>query len=308
MRLPVGEFDLDSVTFTYGDLLPTFSEAVTNEREYRKRIYRWEGILELIGRYGLPQDWNADGRHGPERYVEAQVWHPIAAATSRRRGPKAILRRRRQDMKVIAINGSPRAQGNCAFILGRLGERLGAKGIDFEAIQVGNKVFRGCMACGECAKRQDGKCAFGSDGLDEAVAAMREADGIVLASPVHYSGVAGTMKAFLDRAFYVAGANGGLFRHKVGAALVTVRRSGGSSALDCLNHYLAYSEMLVATSNYWNIVHGRLPEEVLQDAEGMQTVDLLADDLAWMLTMRESTKEALPGPERIKKVMTNFIR
>jgi multimeric flavodoxin WrbA len=211
-------------------------------------------------------------------------------------------------MKVVAINGSPRPAGNCAMALGRVGERLGGRGIGFEVIQVGDKAMRGCMACGACFKRQDGRCAFGADGLDAAVEAMAAADGIILASPVHYSGVGGTMKSFLDRAFYVAGANGGLFRHKVGAALVAVRRSGGSSALDCLNHYLSYSEMIVATSNYWNIVHGRQVGEMEQDAEGVQTVELLADNLAWILEMREAAKGSVPEPGPVKKVMTSFVR
>jgi multimeric flavodoxin WrbA len=211
-------------------------------------------------------------------------------------------------MKVIAINGSPHSEGNCSHALGRMGKALKEQGIGFETILVGDKAMRGCTACGVCAKRGNGTCAFGSDGLDEAVAAMREADGIVLASPVHYSGVGGTMKSFLDRAFFVAGSSGGLFRHKVGAALVAVRRSGGSSALDCLNHYLSYSEMILASSNYWNIVHGRLGGEMEQDAEGLQIIDLLAANLAWILKMREATAGSLPPPEPQKKVMTSFVR
>jgi multimeric flavodoxin WrbA len=211
-------------------------------------------------------------------------------------------------MKVIAINGSPHSEGNCARALARMGEALKGQGIGFETILVGDKVMRGCIACGVCAKRGNGTCAFGADGLDEAVAAMREADGIVLASPVHYSGVGGTMKSFLDRAFFVAGASGGLFRHKVGAALVAVRRSGGSSALDCLNHYLSYSEMILASSNYWNIVHGRQGGEMEQDAEGLQIIDLLAANLAWILKMREATAGSLPPPVPQKKVMTSFVR
>ena len=212
-------------------------------------------------------------------------------------------------MKVIAVNGSPRAQGNTGRALELLGGVLGGQGIGFEVIQVGDRAVRGCIGCGECGKRKDGTCVFGDDIVNEAMAKLREADGIVLASPVHYSGVAGAMKAFLDRAFYVAGSSGGLFRHKAGAALVAVRRSGGSSALDCLYHYLTYSEMLVATSNYWNIVHGSRPGEVDQDAEGLQIVEVLGANLAWLLRMREAAAAAgLPEPPRQKKVMTNFVR
>jgi multimeric flavodoxin WrbA len=211
-------------------------------------------------------------------------------------------------MKVLAINGSPHGQGNTARALAILGEVLEGEGIGLEVIHVGNKVIRGCIDCGECGKRRNGSCVFDDDPVNGAIAKMREADGIVLASPVHYSGVAGAMKSFLDRAFYVAGSSGGLFRNKVGAALVAVRRSGGSSSLDCLYHYLSYSEMVLATSNYWNIVHGTGPGEVDQDAEGVQIVQVLGANMAWLLKMREATKESLPPPPRQKKVMTNFVR
>lgn len=211
-------------------------------------------------------------------------------------------------MKVIAINGSPKKDGNCARSLARLGEGLGKEGIGFEVIHLGGEAIRGCTACGSCGRKKDGACVFADDAVNPAVKRMQAADGIVLASPVYYSGVAGTMKSFLDRAFYVAGASGGLFRHKAGAALVSVRRSGGSSALDCLNHYLNYSEMIVASSNYWNIVHGAKPGEAEQDAEGMQIVDVLAKNLAWILKMREAAADGIPEPPRADKVFMNFIR
>lgn len=211
-------------------------------------------------------------------------------------------------MKVTAINGSPHKEGNCFHALTRLGSVLKAEGIDFEILHIGGKVIRGCTACGDCGRRADGNCVFGDDAVNESIPRMAEADGIVLASPVYYSGVAGTMKSFLDRCFYVAGSSGSLFRHKVGAALVAVRRSGGSSTLDCLNHYLSYSEMLVASSSYWNIVHGRRPGEMEQDLEGVQIIDVLARNLAWMLKMREQSRGSLEPPAREPKVMMSFIR
>jgi multimeric flavodoxin WrbA len=211
-------------------------------------------------------------------------------------------------MNVIAVNGSPRKDGNCGHALSMVGVELEKEGIDFEIVHVGDKAIRGCIACGSCGRRGDGKCVFGDDPVNDAVGKMREADGIVLASPVYYSGVAGTMKSFLDRCFYVAGSSGGLFRHKVGAALVAVRRSGGSSTLDCLNHYLTYSEMVIASSSYWNIVHGMQGGEMEKDAEGVQIVEVLARNLAWILKMREATKESVPAPEKAKKVFTNFVR
>ena len=211
-------------------------------------------------------------------------------------------------MKVTAVNGSPHKAGNSYHALARMGERLAKEGIGFEILQIGDKAIRGCTACGDCGRRRDGKCVFDDDPVNPSLAKLREADGIVLASPVYFSGVAGTMKSFLDRCFYVAGSSGGFFRHKVGAALVAVRRSGGSSTLDCLNHYLCYSEMVVASSNYWNIVHGLKPGEMEQDAEGVQIVELLADNLAWILKMRQASALSVAEPGQAQKVATNFIR
>lgn len=209
-------------------------------------------------------------------------------------------------MKVIAINGSPRRDGNCAKALSLLGERLDKAGIEIEVLDVGGEPIRGCVACGSCAKT--GRCAFGDDPVNESVDRMAAADGIVLASPVYYSGIAGTMKCFCDRAFYVAGAAGGRFRHKAGAAIVAVRRSGGSSTLDCLYHYLTYSEMIVATSRYWSIVHGLRKGEMAADAEGVQTIEALGDNLAWIMRMREESALSAAEPSTAPKVYTNFIR
>ena len=211
-------------------------------------------------------------------------------------------------MKVIAINGSPRATGNTFHALRMAGEQIEARGIDFEIIHIGNKAVRGCLACGKCRENQNEQCVINSDPLNEWVQKMKQADGIILGSPVYYSGIPGTMKSFLDRVFYVSGSNGNLFRHKVGAAVVALRRSGGSSTLDSLMHYLSYSEMILATSNYWNIIHGRTPGEVEQDAEGVQIIRLLGDNMAWLLTLREQTKDTIPAPAPVQKVMTNFIQ
>ena len=211
-------------------------------------------------------------------------------------------------MKVVAINGSPHKEGNTYHALKLVGSKLEANGIDFEIIHVGHKAIRGCKACGSCRKTQDEKCSITTDPVNDWIQIMKEADGIIISSPVYYSGVAGTMKCFLDRAFYVSGSNGNLFRQKVGAAVVAVRRSGGSSTLDSLNHYLTYSEMMLATSSYWNIIHGTSPGEALQDAEGVQIMETLGENMAWQLKMREMTKNTLPVPAKVSKVMTSFIR
>lgn len=211
-------------------------------------------------------------------------------------------------MKVIAINGSPNKKGNTHLALEMVGSALKENGIDFEIVHIGNKAIRGCTACGLCRKNQDEKCSVTTDVVNEVIQQMKNADGILLGAPVHYSGIPGAMKSFLDRAFYVAGSNGGLFRHKVASAVIAVRRTGGSSTLDQLNHYLTYSEMILATANYWNVIHGRTAGEVEQDAEGVQIMQVLGNNMAWLMQMREQTKESLPAPRPVQKVMTNFIR
>ncbi|MEI7727419.1 MAG: flavodoxin family protein [Bacteroidota bacterium] len=211
-------------------------------------------------------------------------------------------------MKVIAINGSPKKEGNTWHALKMVGDELLAIGIEFEILHIGHKLIHGCTACGKCAENRDEKCSLGSDGLNQWIQIIKAADGVILGSPVHYSGVGGTMKSFLDRLFYVSGANGNLLRHKVAAAVVAVRRSGGSATLDCLYHFLTYAEMIVATSNYWNIIHGRTPNEVTQDGEGVQIMRVLGKNMAWLLKMKEATAGIIQPPIPEKKVVTNFIR
>ena len=211
-------------------------------------------------------------------------------------------------MKVIAINGSPHKEGNTFHALNMVGTELEAAGIEFEIIHIGHKEIHGCTACNNCFKNRDEKCSQKPDIVNDCIQKMKEADGILIGSPVYYSGIAGTMKCFLDRVFYVSGSNGNLFRHKVGAALVAVRRSGGSATLDSMNHYLTYSEMILATSSYWNIIHGRSPGEVEEDAEGVQIMQTLGKNMAWLLKMKEATSTTIEEPEKVRKVMTNFIR
>jgi multimeric flavodoxin WrbA len=209
-------------------------------------------------------------------------------------------------MKVVAIKGSPRKNGNTAYALNVVGNVLREEGIDFEIIDVGGKYIRGCLACNKCSEKQDGKCITTTDMLNDSLVKMKEADGIIIASPVYYSGIAGTMKCFLDRAFYVASSNGGWFRHKVGASVVAVRRTGGSMTFNALNHYLSISEMLIPTSNYWNVIHGLAPGDAAKDAEGIQIMTMLGKNMAWMLKMKEQSKAIEPG--QAEKIFTNFIR
>ncbi|MDR0835524.1 MAG: flavodoxin family protein, partial [Tannerella sp.] len=188
-------------------------------------------------------------------------------------------------MKVIALNGSPHKNGNTAYALNVVGKALQDEGIDFEIVEIGGHHIHGCIGCEKCSENQDGKCSITNDLVNETVLKMKEADGIIIASPVYYSCIAGTMKCFLDRSFYVAAANGGWFRHKVGASVVAVRRTGGSMTFNALNHYLSVSEMLVPTSNYWNVIHGLEPGDAAHDAEGNQIMQMLGKNMAWMLKM-----------------------
>lgn len=211
-------------------------------------------------------------------------------------------------MKVVGFNGSPHKNGNTALAIQTVFNELEKAGIETEMIHVGKEKIRGCMACNGCAKNRDEKCVFTDDPVNEWIQKMKEADGILLGSPVHFAGVAGTIKSFLDRSFYVAGMNGGLFRHKVGASVAAVRRSGGIPTVDAMNKYINYCEMIMPASNYWNVAHGRLPGEVEQDAEGMQIMEVLGKNMAWLMKIIEIGKEQIPPPDQVKKTWTHFVR
>lgn len=208
-------------------------------------------------------------------------------------------------MKVVAINGSPKAEGNTYNALKLVTDELEKQGIETEIIHIGNKNIRGCLACGACYMNKNERCAI-EDEVNAVIQKLKSADGIVIGSPVYYASISGTLKSFLDRTFYVAGANGGLFRHKVGASVVAVRRSGEVATFDHLNHYFTITEMFIASSNYWNVIHGRMPGEALQDEEGVQTMRVLAKNMAFLMKSIEQNKENLPQKET--KIMTNFIR
>lgn len=211
-------------------------------------------------------------------------------------------------MKVVAFNGSPHKKGNTYNAIETVAKELEKEGIEVEIVHVGNKAIRGCMACGGCSRNQNEKCVLDKDEVNEWIQKMKEADGIILGSPVYYSAIAGTMKSFLDRAFYVASSNGGMFRHKVGASVVAVRRSGGIPVFDQLNNYINYSEMIMPTSNYWNVAYGTAPGEVTQDEEGMQIMRVLGKNMAWMMKVVEAGKSQVKENEKEDKIFTNFIR
>lgn len=211
-------------------------------------------------------------------------------------------------MKVVAFNGSPKKEGNTYHAIKMAAEELEKEGIEVEIVHVGNKVIRGCLACNGCVRNQNEKCVITGDEVNEWIQKMKEADGIILGSPVHYSAIGATMKAFLDRAFYVTTVNNSMLRHKVGAAVVAVRRSGGVPTFDQLNHYINYSEMLMPASNYWNVIHGTAPGEAAGDEEGRQIMRVLGKNMAWLMKLVESGRGKVKEPEVEDKIFTNFIR
>ena len=211
-------------------------------------------------------------------------------------------------MKTLAFNGSPNKKGNTYHALQMVTAELEKEGIETEIIHVGNKAIRGCLACGQCAKKQNEQCVQVDDQVNEWIQLMKNADGIIIGSPVHYSAIAGTMKSFLDRAFYVTGVNGSMLRHKVGTSVVAVRRSGGIPTFNQLNNFICYSEMLMPTSNYWNVIHGTKPGEAPQDLEGAQIMRTLGKNMAWLMKLVENGKNVILPPEKEDKVWMHFIR
>ena len=206
-------------------------------------------------------------------------------------------------MKVLLINGSPKEAGNTAYALQQMEDVFHTQGVETQTIQVGSQTIRGCTGCAGCYKI--GKCVF-DDLVNETAAILPEFDGIVIGSPVYYASPNGTLLSFLDRLFYSTGKVDK--RMKVGASLVVARRGGCTAAMDVLNKYFTISEMPVASSTYWNILHGGKPGDVSQDAEGIRTVRNLAKNMIFLMNAIAAEKERSGLPEPEKKVFTNFIR
>jgi len=186
-------------------------------------------------------------------------------------------------MKVIAFNGSARKDGNTAILLRYVLRELEREGIETEMIQLSGKRIHGCLACRSCFARKDGRCAQKDDEGNALIDAMIQCDGILLGSPTYVTDVSPEMKSLIDRACMVTRANEGLLRRKVGAAVVAVRRAGAIHAFDTLNHFFLISEMIIPGSSYWNIGIGREKGEVESDAEGIQTMQVLGRNMAWLL-------------------------
>lgn len=186
-------------------------------------------------------------------------------------------------MKVVAINSSPRKESNTAQLINYVFEELEQEGIETELIKIGGKNIWGCRACYKCFQNLDSHCSIKKDVVNECIDKMAEADGIVLGSPTYFSNVNAEMKALIDRSGLVSTANGGMYTHKVGAAVTAVRRAGALPAFDSMNHFFLYNQMFVAGSTYWNLGIGLNPGDVANDEEGVNTMRNLGRNMAWLL-------------------------
>ncbi len=205
-------------------------------------------------------------------------------------------------MKVLMLNGSPKAKGNTALALAEMEKIFQQEGIEVETVQVGNKAVRGCIACNTCS--QNGKCVF-DDVVNELAVKLEEADGLVAASPVYYASANATLVAVLDRLFYSTDFDKTM---KVGASVAVARRGGCSSTFDGLNKYFTISGMPVASSQYWNSVHGGAPGQAAEDAEGLQTMRTLARNMAFLMKSIALGKAQYGLPVKEERQSTNFIR
>jgi multimeric flavodoxin WrbA len=186
-------------------------------------------------------------------------------------------------MKVVAFNGSARKDGNTAIMLRTALGELEKEGIETELVQLAGQTIRGCTACGSCFKNKNKRCIIEDDIVNECIKKMGEADGILLGSPTYFADVSSEMKALIDRAGFVTRANDDMLRRKVGAAVVAVRRAGSIHAFDAMNHFFLIGQMIVPGSIYWNMGIGRGKGEVESDEEGMQTMRVLGQNMAWLL-------------------------
>ena len=207
-------------------------------------------------------------------------------------------------MHVLLINGSPHEKGCTFTALSEVSGQLNKHGIDTEILWIGNRPIRGCIDCRSCWGK--GQCVFTDDLVNECIQKIQEADGVVIGSPVYFGGITGTLKCLLDRVFYDAKR---LFSYKPAAAVVTCRRGGAGSAFEQLNKYFMISSMPVVSSQYWNSVHGDKPDEVKADLEGMQTLRLVGDNMAYLLNCRQTAQsqgiEPFPREVRVK---TSFYK
>ena len=192
-------------------------------------------------------------------------------------------------MKVIAINGSARKDGNTSILINYVLGELKKQGIDIETLSLAGKKIHGCRACYKCFENKDKRCSMNDDVLNEYLEKMIEADGIILGSPTYFTDVSTEMKALIDRAGFVSLANGHLFRRKPGAAVIAVRRAGSIHAFDTINHFFLITQMIIPGSCYWNMGMGREKGDVEKDEEGIRIMKILGENMAWLLKKLDSS-------------------
>lgn len=207
-------------------------------------------------------------------------------------------------MKVLLFNGSGNENGCTFTALSVVAESLNKNGINTEIIQVGKQPIRDCIGCGAC-KKSDGHCVFKDDIVNEIIDKAKDADGFIFGSPVYYAHPSGRLLTLMNRLFYAGGA---AFAYKPAAAVVSARRAGTTASLDAITKHFTINNMPVVSSNYWNMVHGNKPEQVLQDLEGLQIMRILGNNMAWLLKCIEAGKKAGLEPLKEDKIWTNFIR
>lgn len=206
-------------------------------------------------------------------------------------------------MKVILVNGSPHKEGCTYTALGEVARTLNEEGIETEIFSLAGRSILPCRACGACSKL--GKCVI-EDAVNEFNAKAKEADGFIFGTPVHYAAASSLVKSFMDRAFY---SGKGIYTLKPAACVVSARRAGTTAAFEEINKYFTISQMPVISSRYWNMVHGSKAEDVLEDKEGLQTLRVLARNMAWFLKLKEAGKKmGIESPKKEEAVRTNFIR
>jgi len=209
-------------------------------------------------------------------------------------------------MKVLLINGSCKLSGCTFTALNVIAETLNSQGVETEIIQLGSNPIRDCIGCGACRKNKNLKCVFEDDIVNETIEKAKSADGFIFGSPVYYAHPSGRLLSFMDRLFYAGSA---AFAFKPAAAIVSARRAGTTASIDVITKYFTINKMPVVSSNYWNMVHGNRPEEVLKDEEGLQIMRTLGQNMAWLLKCIEAGKNAgIALPQTEEKIKTNFIR
>lgn len=211
-----------------------------------------------------------------------------------------------RNMKVLLVNGSPHKEGCTYTALTEIASELDKNGISSDHFWIGNRPIAGCIACGACS--QTGRC-FRDDVVNEFIDKIKDYDGFIFGSPVHFASTAGAMVSFMDRVFYAGAYRGKLMAGKPAATVASCRRAGSTATLDQLNKYIVFSNMPMVPSQYWNMVHGNTPEEVRQDIEGLQIMRTLGQNMAWMLKCFDAGRQVgVENPVYEKFTPTNFIR